>query len=185
MKPLNLYFNTINPVKIEEITEIFSGYGPNIKFLRNEITEILSHDLKAVILAKAGDAYKRCRVPIIVEHGALCVEYFNNFPGALSKPMWDLMGDKICKLIPPGAARDATAYSGVCYCDGTQRKVFLGSTPGSISEEGKGTNGFQWDPIFIPNGETKTYAEMIQSEKLGFSQAVKAYNELKKFFEGI
>ena len=59
----------------------------------------------------------------------------------------------------------AIAISGVCFCDGINMHVFKGETKGSIALEGNGANGFQWDPIFIPEGETNTYAEMIQTEK--------------------
>jgi XTP/dITP diphosphohydrolase len=173
-----LYFNTVNETKIREIGEIFSSHLFELNFLRTPIIEILSDDVVQVIKAKAAEAYNRCRVPVIVEHGSLCIDYFNNFPGALSKPMWDLMGDRICKLIPDGESRNAKAISGVCYCDGKKRHVSIGETIGEIAREGRGTNGFQWDPIFIPRGETKTYAEMDQSEKLKFSQATKAYNNL-------
>jgi len=175
-----LYFNTINRTKISEITEIFSSSECEMKFMENYILEVLSNDLETVIKAKAAEAYKKCRVPVIVEHGSLCVEYFNNFPGALSKPMWDLMGSKICTLIPVGESRKAVVYSGVCYCDGKIRRSFIEKTDGIIATEARGTHGFQWDPIFIPEGTTKTYAEMEQTEKLSFSQAQKAYDQLKK-----
>jgi XTP/dITP diphosphohydrolase len=176
-KPL-LYFNTINQVKIREISEIFPSSDWELKFLKASIMEILSEDVEEVIRAKAAEAYKICRVPVIVEHGALSIDYFNGFPGALSKPMWDLMNDKICKLIPVGEPRTCKVLSGVCYCNGKIRIVVVGETKGEVSSEGRGSNGFQWDPIFIPDGETRTYAEMSQSEKLKFSQAAKAYNKL-------
>jgi XTP/dITP diphosphohydrolase len=178
-----LYFNTINPIKIKEITEIFSTKNCEIRFLRYPIVEILSNNVEELILIKAADAYKKCRVPIIVEHGALCIDYFNGFPGALSKPMWDLMGDTICKLIPKGQTRTAKAVSAVCYCDGKRRITQIGETNGTIALNGMGDNGFQWDPIFIPENHSKTFGQMEQSEKLKFSQAAKAYNKLFESFE--
>ncbi len=181
MKSSPFYFNTINEIKISEIKEIFSSYPQDLKFLKNNVIEILSEDIKTVIKAKAADAYKKCRVPVIVEHGGLNIEYLNGFPGALSKPMWDLMEEKICTIIPPGQSRKAKAISGVCFCDGMKSHVFISETEGCISPERRGTNGFQWDPIFIPEGETKTYAEMNRTEKLRFSQAAKAYHQLISF----
>lgn len=175
-----LYFNTINPVKVSEIKEIFSNYGGNIGFLDNNVTEILSPKLEEVIKAKAAQAYRRANVPVIVEHGGLEIEFFNDYPSALSKPMWDMLEDKICKLIPPSETRKAIAKSAVCYCDGMRYVICFGQTEGRISHKSLGNGGFQWDPIFIPNGSSKTYAEMTQTEKLEFSQAMKAYTALRK-----
>ena len=175
-----LFFNTINPVKVKEITEIFNDYEGEIGFLNNNITEILSPKLDEVIKAKAAQAYKFSKVPVIVEHGGLEIEFLNNYPSALSKPMWDMLEDKICQLIPSFDNRKAIAKSAVCYCDGIKYMICFGQTEGKISHKRLGTQGFQWDPIFIPNGSTKTYAQMEQSEKLKFSQAMKAYSELKK-----
>ena len=183
MLPNEFYFNTINLTKIIEIREIFSSYTNNLKFLNNNVIEVLSERIETVIKAKAADAYRKCRVPVIVEHGGLIIDYLNGFPGALSKPMWDLMGEKIAQIIPIGESRKATAISGVCLCDGMKSHVFFGETQGSISEISRGDNGFQWDPIFIPDGDVRTYAEMDQSDKLKFSQAAKAYMKLIDFLK--
>jgi len=182
---MELFINTINSSKISEIKEIFNNSDFSLKFLDYNITEILSHDLTDVIKKKAADAYAFWRVPIVVEHGALYIKYFNEFPGPLSKPMWDLMKDKICHLIPKGENRDAVVRSAVCYCDGKTRKVFIGETKGEISLIGRGTNGFQFDPIFIPEYIESTYAELKQFEKLKYSQATKAYNQLMSYLRGL
>lgn len=183
MLPNEFYFNTVNEIKIVEIREIFSSYHGNLKFLKNNVIEVLSENIEIVIKAKAADAYKKCRVPVIVEHGGLIIDYLNGFPGALSKPMWDLMGEKITKLIPEGESRIATAVSGVCFCDGMRSHVFIGETTGTLSEKSLGKNGFQWDPIFIPDGDKRTFAEMSLTEKLEFSQAAKAYIKLIDFLK--
>lgn len=183
---MNIYINTINKDKIGEIKYIFSSHSHFItNFLNRNITEVLSNDITKVVRIKAIDAYSYWRLPIIVEHGALEVEYFNNFPGALSKPMWDLMNDKICSLIPKGESRASKVISAVCYCDGKNIETFIGETTGVISKKGKGNKGFQFDPIFIPNGSAKTYAEMELDEKMPFSQATKSYNQLIAFLNKI
>ncbi len=178
---MDLFFNTINKSKQNEIEELFSPYACNVKFLNYDITEILSNDIKKVILAKSLNAFQYHQVPVIVEHGALVVDYFNGFPGALSKPMWDLMKGKICDLIPTGETRKAKVISAVCYCDGKRRYPFFSETEGIIADKPKGSLGFQFDPIFIPNGASETYAEMSQTEKLKYSQATKAYEQLQYF----
>ncbi len=180
---MELFFNTINESKQREINELFSPFECNVKFLSYNITEILSNDIEKVILAKSLAAFRYHQVPVIVEHGALIVDYFNGFPGALSKPMWDLMGGKICDLIPTEESRSAKVISAVCYCDGKNRYPFFSETEGSIADKARGSWGFQFDPIFIPNGASKTYAEMTQTEKLTYSQATKAYEKLQLFLK--
>jgi XTP/dITP diphosphohydrolase len=140
----------------------------------------LSPDIEKIIKHKAAIAYQFSQVPVIVEHGGLYIEYLRNYPGPLSKPMWDVLEDNICDLIPANQSRKASAFSAVCYCDGRKRIFCIESTEGQIAQKGRGNNGFQWDYIFIPNGETRTYAEMSQTEKLNYSQAAKAYRALRK-----
>lgn len=178
-----LFFNTINATKQSEIRELFAPFDCDVKFLDFNITEILSHDIREVILAKSLAAFEKHQVPVIVEHGALEIDFFNKFPGALSKPMWNLMGAKICNLIPKGESRKAKVVSAVCYCDGKKRFPFFAETKGVISFEAKGCYGFQFDPIFIPEGSTITYAEMSQTDKLKYSQATKAYEQLQKYLK--
>ena len=181
---MDIYINTINKNKIEEIKFIFKTKKKfRLHFLNRNIREILSNDIESVIKQKAIDAYLYWKTPVIVEHGALEIKYFNNFPGALAKPMWDLMKDKICKLIPINESRNATVTSAVCYCDGKQIKSFFGKTTGIISEKGLGSNGFQFDPIFIPEGSEHTYAEMDLNEKMKYSQATKSYSGLIDYLE--
>ena len=93
------------------------------------------------------------------------------------------MEGKICSLIPQGESRKAKVISAVCYCDGKRRHHFVAETVGIISDQPKGAFGFQFDPIFIPEGASKTYAEMSQTEKLKYSQASKAYEKLQLFLQ--
>jgi XTP/dITP diphosphohydrolase len=178
MEPL--YFNTVNEIKIREIKEIFQDCKCEVRFLNHNVIEILSDDIVDIIRAKAALAYQFAQLPIIVEHGGLYIEHLKDYPGPLSKPMWDRLQDNICDLIPTNHSRKAKAFSAVCYCDGRRLIHKVEFTAGQIAERGRGDNGFQWDHIFIPNGETRTYAEMSQTEKLKFSQAAKAYRSLRK-----
>lgn len=181
---MDIYINTINEDKKKEINHIFSKEASfEIHFLDKKIDEVLSNNIKSVIKDKAIKAYLSWNLPVVVEHGALEVKYFNKFPGALSKPMWDLMNDKICNLIPKKESREAKVISAVCYCDGKEIKIFIGETKGVIADKGRGKHGFQFDPIFIPNGSIKTYAEMNLEEKMKYSQAAKSYKKLINFFK--
>lgn len=176
----SLYFNTVNPHKIEEIKLIFRDSKRPIAFLHHQVVEIISVELEEIIRRKAAAAYEAHRVPVIVEHGGLFIEHLKGFPGALSKPMWDMLDTMICDLLPRGVSRKAWAGSAVCYCDGRHRLVHVEKVEGEIAEAKRGIHGFQWDPIFIPKGESRTFGEMDTAEKLKHSQAAKAYRELRR-----
>lgn len=60
--------------------------------------------------------------------------------------------------------------------------IFEGVCNGNITDNRKGTNGFGYDPVFIPEGSTNTFAEMDMAEKNKFSHRKKAMEKLIQFF---
>ncbi|HUL00011.1 MAG TPA: XTP/dITP diphosphatase [Nitrospirota bacterium] len=60
-------------------------------------------------------------------------------------------------------------------------KTFLGIAPGRIIHEPRGTNGFGYNPIFIPEGHSRTFAEMSGEEKDKLSHRGKALMKLREF----
>jgi XTP/dITP diphosphohydrolase len=178
MTPL-AYFNTINPDKRREAQHLLGG--GKIGFLSVAVTESLNTDLERIVLEKAMRAYEQVRVPIIVEHGALSVDYLNGLPGTLIKPFWDTLRLDLGKVIPPGEPRTARARSALCYCDGRKRRV-IGpmKVEGRIALTPQGSGGFHWDPLFIPQGQDRTFAEMTLDEKLQHSPGGHALRELRR-----
>jgi XTP/dITP diphosphohydrolase len=69
----------------------------------------------------------------------------------------------------------------VAYCDDSGAQLFEGEIHGTISTELRGTNGFGYDSIFIPNGQSKTYAEMNSEEKNAVSMRGIALSKLRQF----
>ena len=57
----------------------------------------------------------------------------------------------------------------------------VGKVEGRISKKSKGTNGFGYDPIFIPNKKKKTFGEMNPSQKYKIDHRYKAFKKIKKF----
>jgi len=58
----------------------------------------------------------------------------------------------------------------------------IGKVEGMIAHKPKGTNGFGYDPIFIPNKKKKTFGQMKSSEKYKIDHRYQAFKKLKKFF---
>jgi len=84
------------------------------------------------VRAKAAAAYQALRVPIIVEHGALCIDFLNGLPGALVKPTWMALGERLCLVVPEGKSRACVSWSAVCYCDGRKREIILRKVEGEL-----------------------------------------------------
>lgn len=60
--------------------------------------------------------------------------------------------------------------------------LFEGICDGKIIEDKRGNNGFGYDPVFVPSGQTKTFAEMELSKKNEFSHRGKAFRKLVNYF---
>ena len=64
-----------------------------------------------------------------------------------------------------------------------KRKIYsTGKINGKISKIKKGKNGFGYDPIFIPNGYKRTFAEMSKQYKYKIDHRAKAFKKIKRFF---
>ena len=70
----------------------------------------------------------------------------------------------------------------VIYWPNTKKVYSLGKVSGKISKTKKGKNGFGYDPIFIPNGHKRTFAEMSKSYKYKIDHRAKAFKKIKRFF---
>lgn len=173
-----LYVITSNDYKKEEIEKIFSGTNIDLTCVDIQLQEIMHLELEVIVRDKLLQAYREFGAPCAVEHGGIHIDALERLPGGISKVVWDQVGEKICKFIPPGEARTAIAKSVVGYCDGKNIHLFDGETSGTIADVAKGNRKFQWDPIFIPYGSIQTFAELGIEDKQEFSQATKAWNKL-------
>lgn len=77
--------------------------------------------------------------------------------------------------------RDAVAKTTIAYYDGTDMQLFSGEIYGIITLLPSGSSGFGWDAIFQPNGYSKTFAEMLSSEKNEISMRRQAFLKLSEF----
>ena len=70
----------------------------------------------------------------------------------------------------------------VIYWPNRKKIYSVGTINGEISKIKKGKNGFGYDPIFIPNGHVRTFAEMSKSYKYKIDHRAKAFKKIKRFF---
>lgn len=164
---MNLHFCSGNPEKHADIAHLFADSSRPPRSLRQDLVEVLSSDLETVVRAKALAAYERARVPLFVEHGGLFIDALNGLPGPLVKLFWArLPRDELIRLLPAGASRRAEFRQCVAHCDGRRLKIHGGTIVGQIAAQSRGAGGIHWDPIFIPDGQTRTLGEMTRPERL-------------------
>src|SRR5262249_4594426 len=131
---VTLYFVSSNAQKHRDVETIFRDSKRPPEILSRSLVEILSHDLREVVEAKAMAAYAKIRLPIIVEHGALYLDHLNGFPGPIVRFFWEKLEDELPALIPAGASRRAHVVQMVCFCDGRKLEVYEGRVDGHIAE---------------------------------------------------
>ncbi|WFE88157.1 non-canonical purine NTP pyrophosphatase [Roseibium porphyridii] len=149
-----------------------------------KINEIQTIDVPALVHDKCIKAFQKVSRPIFVEHTSLHISPLNGFPGGLTQVFWDtLEADKVAEIFGEMADSSVKATTRIAYCDGKKVHQFEGEILGKISSEPRGNRDFQWDCIFIPEGETQTFAEMGE-KKNEISMRRKALEEFACFLEG-
>ncbi len=177
----SIKFVTGNENKVREAREIL---GMEIEPLEMEnLYELQSTDVHQVIVHKVNEVYQRLKVPVMVEDSGLLFSAWYGLPGALVKWFEKTVGcEGMIKMLDPFDSRDAFALCVVAVHDGREIKIARGEVKGTIALETRGENGFGWDSIFIPDGETRTYGEMQAEEKNAVSHRRRALENLKKQF---
>lgn len=144
-----------------------------------DLPEPQALDPAKVVEAKARAAFARLRAPLLVEDSGLAVEAWGGFPGALVKWMENSVGlEGIARMLDPFPDRRATAVCVVAFFDGEKLVVSRGEARGSIAAAPRGSGGFGWDRLFVPEGDTRTFAEMSSAEKDRISHRRRAWEGL-------
>ncbi len=158
-----IFFITSNPGKAKYLRDFFDF---PVKHLSLDIPEIQSLDLSEIVAEKARKAYREVEKPVLVEDISLSFNALKELPGPFIKWFLKSLGNEgLCQLINSYQDRTAVAEVQFALCINNEVKTFKGNCKGTISSEPKGENGFGWDPIFIPEGCNKTFAEMTPQEK--------------------
>lgn len=156
--------------------------GRPIAHHKLDLVEVQSLDLKEVVTHKVTEAYQQLHRPVLVEDVALTFRAFGRLPGTLVK--WflnELDTEGLCRLLDGHQDRSATALIMYGLYDGETIHYFAGQVEGQIAARPQGDNGFGWNPIFIPNGSSKTYAEMTDGEVEQFSFRAQAIAKLRDY----
>jgi XTP/dITP diphosphohydrolase len=174
----DIVFVTSNDNKLREVEAILG-----VRLVREnlDLDEIQEMDLTKIIEHKTKQAYKTLNSSVLVEDAGLYVDAWNGFPGPFIKWLASTMGyETFPKLLQENRKAEWIVMYG--YYDGSSLHTFEGRIKGSIAPERRGENGWGFDPLFIPEGETQTYAEMGE-RKLHYSARQRALLKLKDYLQ--
>ena len=172
-----IVFATTNENKISEASEIL-----RIEIIPKElkIDEVQTLDPIECVKKKAEAAYRAGKTPILVEDTSLFFDAWGQLPGVFIDYFMKSLGNEgILRVLSGEKNRSARAQTSLCYFDGKKAVVTKGEVKGKIATKIKGGQGFGWDPIFIPQGKNKTFAEMPSEEKNSLSMRKIALEALK------
>ena len=192
--PDSIVIATRNAHKLEELDRILKAAGIDVELLSvdkfpgaPEVDET-EDSFEGNALLKARALAQFTGLPAIADDSGLCVDALNGSPGILSA-RWSGATENVdatnLALVleqtvdVPDDKRGAQFVCAAAYVrpDGTEH-VVRGTVEGRLLRSPKGTNGFGYDPIFVPAGFSKTTAEMTPAEKDAISHRSKALAEL-------
>jgi len=181
-----IFFVTSNYHKFREIMDIFMNYlkGVELKITKIKKIEIQSDNLEKIVRFATEWILENTnfRKPFFVEDAGLFINALKGFPGPYSHYVYKTIGiNGILKLMNNVTDRSALFQSIIAFWDGNKITTFKGQINGNISLEPRGTFGFGFDPIFIPQNATKTFAEMTIQEKNLHSHRAKSAKKLVKY----
>ena len=136
---------------------------------------------------KALSACKYCDVPAFADDSGLEVEALGGRPGIHSSRYAPTDRERIEKLL--GELKGVTDRRARFVCviaiavNGEVIETFEGEVRGRIIDEPRGANGFGYDPIFVPDGSDRTFAELTQEEKNRISHRANAFRKAAEFVE--
>jgi non-canonical purine NTP pyrophosphatase (RdgB/HAM1 family) len=174
-----IYVVTSNKGKLKELTALL---GIKLRVADIDLPEIQSISVEEVAIDKAMRAYAEVGKTVLVEDTGLYIDFFNGFPGALIKWVYNAIGnDGICGMMKNAKTKKAYAETCVCIYDGLKLKVFTSKLSGIIVDSPRGNKDFGWGPIFQPNGYKETFGEMDRKVKNTISMRAEALAKLKKY----
>ena len=179
MAAVRLYLVTGNKHKLEEAMDAVKDYPVVLVQAPLRKLEVQADRVEEVALTAARHAYRALRRPVVVDDTSLEIEWLSGFPGPYASYVYRTLGlEGVLRLLEGAGSRRACFRTAVALVLPPYEKVFVGVTCGEIAREPRGSRGFGFDPIFIPDGDVRTYAEMSLEEKNRVSHRAKAFRAM-------
>lgn len=182
-----------NPHKVAEVSRICVEAGLDAELVGTDTLSGLpdvaetgaSFAENAQLKARA--VVDAARLPAMADDSGLCVDALNGMPGVLSARWAGKHGDDAANLsllldqladVPAQRRGARFVCAAVLVLPGGAERIAEGAVEGTLTYEPRGTGGFGYDPIFVPDGHRRTTAEMSTAEKDALSHRGRAFREL-------
>ena len=187
---MKLIFATNNQHKIKEIRPIIKDKFELLTLSESGIDIDIPepHDtLEANATEKSMTIYKMTGTNCFSEDTGLEVTALNGEPGVKSaryagdNRAFDKNIEKLLSNLDSKEDRSARFRTVISLIIDGKEFLFEGICEGSIRTDSKGTGGFGYDPVFMPTGDNRTFAEMSMAEKTKYSHRARATEKLVAF----
>jgi len=187
-----LVFATHNSHKASEINNLLGGLYEIRELDAIGITEDIPENgdtLEANAREKARYVYDRTGLDVFADDTGLEVEALNGQPGVYTARYAGEECDSVKNMkkllaeLDGQSNRKARFRTVICLISGGVEHLFEGVVNGTITTSFSGTEGFGYDPIFMPDGENRTFAEMPLTEKNKISHRGRAVEKLVSFLQ--
>jgi len=189
MQP-QLIFATNNPHKLREVQEIIGTTFTILSLKDLNIQEDIpetSDTLEGNARQKAQYIYAKTGKDCFADDTGLFIDSLDGRPGVYSARYAGegcTFEDNIQKVLQEMAQtenRKASFRCVVCLILNGQEHLFEGHIDGTILTEKHGTEGFGYDPIFLPTGQDQTFSQMPSYLKNGLSHRARAIHKMQRF----
>lgn len=189
-----IVFASRNKGKIAEVSALLTPLGISVQSaldLNLPDVEETGKTFEENAKLKAFSACNLTGKPALADDSGLCVKALNGAPGVYSAryaPERDFVKgmQKLLTEIENSGSKDRSAYFAcvlvLAYPDGSFQS-FEGRVDGHIDVKPHGTGGFGYDPLFVPEGQNQTYAELSPAYKNKTSHRARAMEKLKAYLE--
>jgi XTP/dITP diphosphohydrolase len=188
---MRLVLATRNAHKVQELAEILGEAGLDVQLLAlpADAPEVVEDGLTFAenAVKKARSAATHTGLPAVADDSGLCVDVLNGMPGIFSARWAGTGRDDAANLalvldqvadVPDGHRGASFVCAAVAALPSGEERVVEGRVGGRLVRSPRGTNGFGYDPIFVPDGHDVTTAEMSPAAKHAISHRGVAFRAL-------
>jgi XTP/dITP diphosphohydrolase len=198
--PARVVLASRNQHKIQEIRRIIAAAGVEIDLISVSEFDGVDDAVETGLtfaenaLLKAGAVAGGTGLPALADDSGICVDAMNGMPGVFSGRWSGRHGDDAANLdlllaqltdVPDTRRAAAFVCAAALVTPSGHEVVEEGRVTGRLLREPRGTGGFGYDPVFVPDGDARTTAEMSTAEKNAISHRGRAFTAMARHLDQV